>query len=122
LNRFLPAGWRDAALVFYGGIVLNAAGRLTAVTPVMNYTDFYEAWGDPSTELVRFDSTDGGRTFTSRLLDAPDPKNPRWMPSLERPTGFNEVSGSPGLIYTEGAAGGGLSDMLTNKVWWRMLD
>lgn len=122
LNRFLPDGWRDAALVFYGGLTVGAAGRITLVTPVMNYTDHFEAWGDPTTELVRMDSTDGGRTFSSRLLDAPDPLNPRWMPSLERPTGWNTVPDAPGLIYTEGSRGAGLGDVLTNKVWWRPLD
>jgi hypothetical protein len=121
LNRFLPAGWRDAALIFHGGVVFNAAGRLTIVCPAINHNDFYEAWGDPGTELVRLDSTDGGRTFRGCLLDAPDPNNPRWLPSLERPTGFNEVTLSPGLIYTEGGRGVGLDDVLTNKVWWRAL-
>jgi len=46
----------------------------------------------------------------------------RWLANLERPTGCNEIPEHPGMIYTEGVSGGGLVDMLRNKVWWRVLD
>lgn len=122
MNRFLPAGWRDAALVMAGGIVFNGKGQPIVVAPVMNLDDGGEFWGHPSTELVRFDSSDGGLTFSGRLLDEPDAEQPRWMPSLERPTGFNAVPENPGMIYTDGARGSGCDDMLKNKVLWSVLD
>lgn len=122
LNRYLPAEWRDAHLVLYGCVACDGAGNPIVVTPVMHYDDFNYAWGHPSTELVRFDSTDGGRTFTARMLDEPDPTQPRWMPSIEHPTGCNEVPARPGMIYTEGGRGAGLGDVLANKVWWRVLE
>ena len=122
LNRFLPAAWRNAALAMFGGVTFNGAGQPVVIVPVMHLTERYQGWSEPSTELMRFDSTDGGRTFTARLVDEPDPTEPRWLPSLERPTGFNEMPAAPGLIYTSGASGAGLGDVLSNKVCWRVLD
>jgi len=55
------------------------------------------------------------------LLDAPDPAALRWLPSLERPTGFNEIPERPGIIYTDGGAGFTCDDVLANKVLWRTL-
>ena len=75
-------------------------------------------WGDTSTELVRFRSTDGGETFVGDVLDIADPHSPRWMPNIERPTGFNEMSSHPGFIYTDGVRGDSLGDQLSNRVWW----
>jgi len=122
LNPFLPHGWRDCALVFSGGIVFNGAGQPIIVTPVINLADGKQFWGHPSTELMRFDSSDGGRTFTATLVDEPNPAHPRWMPNLERPTGFNEVPVHPGMIYTDGDCGSGCNDVMQNKVVWRTLD
>lgn len=122
LNPFLPHGWRNCAMIFSGGIVFNGEGQPIIVTPVVNLSDGQQFWGHKSTELVRLDSTDGGRTFTGQLVDEPDPSQPRWMPNLERPTGFNEVPQYPGMIYTDGDSGPGLSDMLQNKVVWQVLD
>ena len=57
-----------------------------------------------------------------KRLASPTAKEARWLPNLEKPTGFNEVPPHPGMVYTEGVAGAGLGDVLRNRVWWRVLD
>jgi hypothetical protein len=75
-------------------------------------------WGHPSTEIVRFQSTDGGASFEGEVLGLPDPSTPRWMPNIERPTGFNEMPLNPGFLYTDGVRGDGLDDQLDNQIWF----
>ncbi len=121
LNRYLPPELRNLALVLQGGVVFNGAGQPVVVATVMDSKFGEESWGHPSTDLVRFDSTDDGRSFRAQRVAAPEAARPRWMPSLEKPTGFNEVPPHPGLIYTAGSAGSGLGDVLSNQVWWKLL-
>jgi hypothetical protein len=71
---------------------------------------------------VRFDSEDGGVTYTGQLIGGKDPKQPQWMANVERPTGFNEVPTNPGMIYTDGGRGAGCDDVLKNKVLWATLN
>ena len=61
---------------------------------------------------------DGGQTFSSRVLDDPNPHSPRWMPNVERPTGFNQMPARPTFIFTDGVRGDGLQDILSNHVYW----
>jgi len=75
-------------------------------------------WGDPSTEVVRFFSVGEGNRFRAEVIGDPDPATPRWMPNVERPTGFNEVPAFPSFIYTDGERGQNLEDQLDNRVWW----
>ena len=123
LNRFLPSDLRNWAvhLTGQGGVTFTSAGRPLIVASVLKSNFGEEAWGHPSSTLVQFSSTDGGRTFTSRTLTPTDGVTARWLANLERPTGFNEIPEHPGMIYTEGTAGAGLGDILRNKVWWRVL-
>jgi hypothetical protein len=122
LNRFLPADLRNQSLIMQGGVVFNRAGQPVVVCTVVDHAYGEDFWGHPSHTLVQFTSTDGGRTFGSKVLTPLDRKEARWLPNLEKPTGFNETSATPGMIYTEGVAGGGLADMLRNRVWWRVLE
>ena len=118
LNRFLPADWRDAALLMHGGAAFGDTGTLVVTGVVMRMAPDSTAWGEPSTEVVRFVSHDGGETFAGEILGTPDASVPHWMPNIERRTGFNEIGAEPSLIYTGGEAGGALKDQLTNQVWW----
>lgn len=121
LNPFLPAELRSHALILSGGMALTKDGRLILLAPLLDLSDAGEYWGHPSTRIVRFESTDGGKTFSARLLGGGIPGEPQWMPSVERATGFNELPPNPGVIYTEGSRGAGLGDVLKNHVLWRTL-
>lgn len=122
LNRFLPKEHRNAALIMSGGIAFKGNGQPVMVAPLLDIIDGASYWGHTSTQLVQFDSTDGGETFTAKLLGGKDPGQPQWMPSIERPTGFNDVPENPGMIYTDGGRGAGCDDVLKNKVLWTVLD
>ena len=118
LNPDLPSAYREWDLFMHGGISFGANGQPIIVGTVMQIHTGRHEWGEVTTEIVRFRSTDGGVTLVADVLDAPDPENPRWMPNLERPTGFNEIIDQPGFIYTDGVRGDALHDQLSNHIWW----
>ncbi|HLA83527.1 MAG TPA: BNR-4 repeat-containing protein [Thermoguttaceae bacterium] len=108
----LPEGW--GAMV--GGLTIDIQGRMQVVLTIgddLNEPQF----GEPSSELVWLESLDNGQSWTSRFLTEFDPDTPHWLPSVERPTGFNMVD-VPGVIYTSGDPGAGLGDMMENDVIW----
>ena len=104
-----------------GGIAIKGNGQPVIVSPLVNLDDGEQYWGHPTTQLVQFDSEDGGASFTSKLLGGKDAEEPQWMPSIERPTGFNDVPDKPSMIYTDGGRGAGCDDVLKNKVLWTRL-
>ena len=118
LNTFLPPEFRDWDLFMHGGISVGANGQPVIVGTVMHLQPGMHAWGELTTEIVKFRSQDGGETFTADIIDLPDANSPRWMPNIERPTGFNEVPDEPSFIYTDGVRGDGLQDILNNHVYW----
>jgi len=113
----LPAGWGAGV---YGGLTIDDRGQMHAVLQIGDDTNEPAMFGSPSSELVWLESLDGGLSWTSRLLTDFDPETPRWLPSIERPTGWNSVE-EPGLIYTSGEKGDGLNDILENAVLWAAL-
>jgi len=121
LNQFLPAEHRNGALIMSGGLTFKGNGQPVMVAPLLNLKDGGEYWGHPSTKLVQFDSEDGGKSFVSKLVGGGEADQPQWMPSLERPTGFNEVPEVPSMIYTDGGRGSGCDDVLKNKVFYDLL-
>ena len=118
LNPFLPEGFRDWSLFMHGGIAFGASGVATLVGTVMQVAPDGLAWGEPSMEVVRMRSSDNGHTFSGMIMGRPDPDTPRWMPNIERPTGFNRMPERPSFIFTEGVRGESLDDRLSNRVWW----
>ena len=118
LNTFLPPAQRDWDLFMHGGIAFGSNGQPMIVGTVMELRPDTHAWGEVTTEIVIFQSDDGGKTFSSRVLDKPNPDSPRWMPNIERRTGFNEMPARPTFIYTDGVRGDGLQDILSNHVYW----
>lgn len=118
LNQFLPPAYREWDLYMHGGISFGSSGQPTVLATVMQVPPGKHEWGEVSTEIVRFRSVDGGRTFVADILDDPDPTAPRWMPNLERATGFNEMPEHPGFLYTDGVKGEALGDQLSNKVYY----
>lgn len=121
LNPFLPEELRHHAMILQGGVVFTADGQPVVVCTASRYRFGEESWGHPSNRLVVFSSRDGGLTFSSRVLTAPQALAPQWLPNLEKLTGFNQVPNRPGVIYTAGDAGAGLKDTLRNQVWWQTL-
>ena len=118
MNQFLPDGYREWDLFMHGGVSFGTSGQPTVAATMMHISVDGIDWGEVTTELVRFRSQDGGNTFIGETFDTPNTKEPRWMPNLERPTGFNEMPAEPALIYTDGVRGEGLGDSLSNRVYW----
>ncbi len=121
LNPFLPEAARGYSLHFYGGLSFSSSGALMLVGTLMDIGPEDLAWGDPSMEVVVF-AEDKEGILAGRLLRPADASVPRWLPNIERVTGFNEVSGWPAIVYMEGERGAGLDDQLSNRVWWFDLD
>lgn len=126
LRPYLPAAQADwqIDLGMGGGLSFSADGRVTIVAvvlpPAASGSDPLKTWGHPATEVIRFWSDDGLKTFQSELASTVDVAEAHWLPNLERPTGHNAVPSVPGIIYTAGPAGGGLHDRnLKNEVRWQ---
>ena len=118
LNPFLPLGYREWDLFMHGGVSFGSSGQPVVAATMMHIAEDGVDWGEVTTELVRFRSLDGGETFVGEAFALPSADEPRWMPNLERPTGFNEMPPEPALIYTDGVRGEALGDQLSNRVWW----
>lgn len=118
MNPCLPEGYRDWDMFMFGGVGFGSDGACTLVATMMQIRPDDHVWGETTTEVVVLRAAAGSMDFSAELLDEPDPDNPRWMPSVERPTGFNVIEGDPGFLYTDGVRGGGLHDVLTNHVYW----
>jgi len=118
LNPFLPSQYREWDLFMHGGISFGSSGNPVLLGTIMNLSMERHEWGEPTTEVVRFTSEDSGLSWNCEILDSPDSEIPRWMPNVERNTGYNEVPLAPGFIYTDGVRGETLDDQLKNEVWW----
>jgi len=123
LRPLLPAAYADWGVSTPGGVTYTENGTLYVVLQMARPEGVKDTtiWGHPSCEVVLFESRDRGETFTSRVLTTPDPSRPRWLPSLERPTGHNRVIDVPGLIYTDGGRGENNRQILSNNVYWQSL-
>ena len=118
LNPFLPEGYREWDVFMHGGVSFGSSGQPVVAATMMHIAVDGVDWGEVTTELVRFRSQDGGETFVGEAFALPSADEPRWMPNLERPTGFNEMPPEPALIYTDGVRGEALGDQLSNRIYW----
>ena len=118
LNPELPPTFREWDLFMHGGISFSADNNPTIVGTVMQLQPDTHEWGEVSTEVVRFSSRDHGKTLQAEVLDKPNADSPRWMPNIERPTGFNQIPDTPSFIYTDGVRGDALHDVLSNHIYW----
>lgn len=112
----IPAGWQAT---MPGGVTVDEANHLTLVATIHKLAepDEKQAWAHPTNEILRLESRDGGQTFQSRIVSEIDPETPHWLPSLERPTGFNRVT-RPGIIYTAGTRATNNQELVANGVVW----
>lgn len=122
LNSHLPEAVRGYSLHIYGGLSFSANGDALIVGTAMDIGPDDLGWGEPTMEVVLFTADAEKRALAGHLVRAPDRSVPRWLPNIERETGFNVISGWPSLVYTEGERGAGLEDRLSNRVWWVDLD
>ena len=102
-----------------GGITIGSDGRIFVALTLMEpkTTEDDTTWGRLSSEVIGFEAPDIGGTFTVQLISEPDTAVPHWLPSLERPTGHNNVD-VPGLTYTAGTPGKDNRQILSNEVYW----
>ena len=73
---------------------------------------------DARYDVVLLRSTDEGRTISGERLSGGLSRERHWFPNLERPTGHNRVTGTPGVLFTAGIKGAGNTDILSNDVYW----
>lgn len=118
LNPFLPGDARNASLLMYGGIAFGSSGDAVIAAVAMDLDFGGQPWGEPSSEVVAFHRPNGQNSFRSKIIATPDPESPRWLPNLERRTGFNTVPKYPSLLFTDGQRGSSLDDRLNNHVYW----
>ncbi len=116
----LPSKFADWGVSTPGGLTFSENGKLYVVLQLTQPDDLKDTtiWGHPSNEIVLFESSDAGNSFTSRVLTTPNATRPRWLPSIERSTGHNRVQTAPALMYTDGGRGENNREILANDVYW----
>jgi len=102
-----------------GGLSFDAEGRLWAVATMCRPGPDRKGglWGHPTNEVAWLRLGEGGKMTGAALLTVPDAARARWLPNVERPTGFNRVE-RPGILYTDGPRGGKNTERLANTVYW----
>jgi hypothetical protein len=118
LSTSLPERFRGRQLAMPGGMTFDRKGHLIATATIQDAGQGEQSWGHPTSEVIRFCSTDGGRTFSARLVSQPDASVAHWLPNIEKPTGRNAPADPPGIIYTAGPPGTKNTDILANGVYW----
>jgi hypothetical protein len=118
LNDHLPAEWKAFNLIMAGGLAIDRAGRLHGAAQLQTGERKEKIWGDPTNEIVAF-TVDGDDRIQFRAVSEFDAGTSHWLPSIERPTGHNEVAPRPGILFTAGPAGKKNTDLLNNRVYFR---
>jgi len=116
MEKFVPEKWEGWTMEMAGGLATTQEGVLVGVATVQKPASGEKAWGHASNEVVRFESRDEGKTFQFEVLSAVSKETSHWLPSIERATGHNRVTGRPGIIYTAGGPGSKNTELLRNGV------
>lgn len=116
LQRAFP----DRAVGMHGALAFDASGRLYVAWVTGKAPG--GGWGHPSWEVALLVSADLGQTFRVMPVSDPDPQNPNWLPSLERPYCEKPIPGPPALIYTQGGPGQGCTEGDGTRVHAVLLD
>ncbi len=117
LNDHLPAEWKPCNLIMAGGLSFDEAGRLHGVAQLQTGEQKEKIWGDPTNEVVAF-TVDGDYNTQFRAISKFDANTSHWLPSIERPTGHNQVADRPGLLFTAGPAGESNNELMNNRVYF----
>lgn len=116
MAEFVPQKWKGWTLEMAGGLSFTEAGTLVAVATVQRSKEGEIAWGHASNEVVRFESRDGGKTFSFETVSPVSGDVSHWLPNIERATGWNAVAERPGILYTAGGAGEKNTELVRNGV------
>lgn len=119
LAEFLPPDRRGWSLATPSAVTRTPDGTVVLVATVQQPEPGVLGWAHPTNEVVRLESRDGGRSFGGAVLGPKERAQPRWLPNIERNTGFNPVPAVPGIILTDGSGGKTLEERLENQVWWQ---
>lgn len=65
-----------------GGASYGDSGKLVVAGVVARLSAESVGWGDPSSEVARFVSDDGGACFRGEIIGAAAPDVPRWLPNV----------------------------------------
>lgn len=100
-----------------GGLSFDHKSRLHGVGQLQTGEQSEKIWGDPTNEIVVF-TLSGKDDVRFNAISKFDPKTSHWLPSIERPTGYNTVPVRPGVLFTGGPAGKSNTDLLKNNVYF----
>lgn len=116
LTQFLPASWSTWNLTAPAGLTFTSKGEMVVTAQIEKSPEAELSWGNRTNEVVAFRASQGGARFRFATISAPDPQRANWLPNIERATGHHQVGDQPGVIYTSGGPGEGLTDLLANEV------
>lgn len=124
LRPYLPDGFKDWGVFTPGNLSWTNDQRLVVAATITPppHDPGKSLWGAGPCEVAVFECNAEGAVQSGRIVTSPNPNLPRWLPNIERPTGHNRVPAFPGLIFTEGDAGGANTELLANKVYWADLE
>ena len=117
LNDHLPEKWKAFNLIMAGGLSTDQAGTLHGVAQLQTGSQRGKSWGDPTNEVVAFQVT-GRDRIRFQAISRFDENTSHWLPSIERPTGHNQVNSPPGVLFTAGPPGKANTDLLNNRVYF----
>lgn len=112
----MPDKWKGWTLEMAGGLSYTEAGVLVGVATVQRPKEGEVTWGHATNEVVRFESRDGGKTFSFETMSVVSSEVSHWLPNIERTTGWNVVVGRPGILYTAGGPGEKNTQLVRNGV------
>ncbi len=115
LGSQLPAKYSGWSLSVPGGVVVSH-DRISIVCQMQRPASHEVAWGHPSNEIALLTSDNEGKSFSFQLLSEFNVHRPNWLPSIERPTGHNQVLSRPSMMFTSGVRGERNDDILSNRV------
>ena len=108
-RRPLASQWSGWQIGPAAGMAFNKQGTMF-VTATLNCEN--------KSNIVLLVSRDGGDNFSMEYLSSDLPRDRKWWPNLERPTGHNVIVKHPSVLFTAGTRGEGNDDILSNDVYW----
>ena len=115
LNELLPPKLRSKSLVVPGGVSIHGDGRIFITCQLQDHATHEEGWGHSSNEVILFSSKSDDK-FSCEILSDDHTPGPKWLPNIEKRTGFNDLGKRPAILYTHGDKGADNRAIMSNKV------